>query len=1093
MNRLGPDPIMRHAVLRITACATLLGWLVMPIAVNADQLQPRPIQAAERAAIELVLEHLRGNPDAWWLALSAGSSLRVLGRETASAEIAVRLGPAKESRWNLATSGPGLPDHTAVFAVELASGVTDYILLGMREENGDWKLDTVRCLVDSWQQQTDTHQHAQLDLTSDASRASGSRARTNPTPLTRQHPRGSGRELAWPLLALSLALLASISRRRTPATTTGEKIETTVMRRATPAGLALCFVGLVIVACEKTGETAEIVEREQPTSTVKLLSSLAPLRSALAGQGDRVATAANLVVPASLAAEAASWQLQDLLLRAQPAAARAAYRSLPPGSSKLPLNAVLALDLAYLEGDEARANAAYVEGVELGLDIDAFHFEAAGTFAALGDPVQPRTISEKAAHEGSRSAELYYGLAFFAALDGDLDSLRQFLEQAWKLKPISRQDILGKPVLAAVAALPEIFPIFHLSSADEPIVRFPTTSSEPILLAPSEEATLLGNHLTISTTGADLEIAGGGTLTPVGTRATDAATARRHAWQEAIDHLDDTVERARVNPATLARPRAVALATVLAEDHRWNDLARLTEAITENSVDRMPPALAKLRARALEELGRVDEARRILVALGLSDRLTKRRDPGTLYQLAESFVDQGDYELALKILERARRISPHGGRPNRIKQIQMEQALMADHSRYRKGNFEIVYPTSTSIRYPTAMAAVLEAERKRIARWVPLTTDGPPIEVHLYPLRAFLEAYSPGQGLLVLGLYDGRIRVPFADVASLNDRVVALISHELTHALIAQATDNQAPNWIQEGVAEHAQMRQDRLNPFPELGVAGRVLALPVVNAALSGFAEAQFVDLAYSESAWFVHWIEARYGAAGIKRLIAAFADASRTSEAIRLAFDLSVADFQEYAVTWATTTAPQVWAVEKTSYDGAFLDKVLADAQLLPPGRQPVLELRNRGQRGDRRLVDRPRTQAPKVRVREPIPTPRQQKPPGPGPLQIWHQHYIEASAQSKALLGELLRQRRGGTNVEIEICRELEGALRALRTGDALKAPQSQLRRHLENAYLKLHHAARACLAGKDSEVAASIEQAEEQLAHAARRLATTGLRP
>lgn len=64
---------------------------------------PRPISAAERAAVELVLAYAERGAAAWVERRAAGSWLGALPAAEAAAEIAARCGPGEAAHWRLQT------------------------------------------------------------------------------------------------------------------------------------------------------------------------------------------------------------------------------------------------------------------------------------------------------------------------------------------------------------------------------------------------------------------------------------------------------------------------------------------------------------------------------------------------------------------------------------------------------------------------------------------------------------------------------------------------------------------------------------------------------------------------------------------------------------------------------------------------------------------------------------------------------------------------------------------------------------------------------------------------------------------------------
>ncbi len=113
------------------------------------------------------------------------------------------------------------------------------------------------------------------------------------------------------------------------------------------------------------------------------------------------------------------------------------------------------------------------------------------------------------------------------------------------------------------------------------------------------------------------------------------------------------------------------------------------------------------------------------------------------------------------------------------------------------------YPKATGEQYARGVTVALEKERQRLERWIP-KAGNKPVEVYLFPMRDFFENFGGDMG--VVGLFDGKVRVPFAEVRSLHPELLSILSHELAHAMIAAATHDQAPHWFQEGLAQHIEM-----------------------------------------------------------------------------------------------------------------------------------------------------------------------------------------------------------------------------------------------------------------------------------------------
>src|SRR5436305_1119847 len=131
--------------LSVCRAAALALLLALPrLALAAPREAPRPLSEAERQAAVLAAEYLDRGPAAWWDRLASGSPLRRLGREAALAEIEVRAGSPAGADWEIEASPEGISSHGAVLLLSFPSGVDDSLVLGLVQENGAWKIDSLR-------------------------------------------------------------------------------------------------------------------------------------------------------------------------------------------------------------------------------------------------------------------------------------------------------------------------------------------------------------------------------------------------------------------------------------------------------------------------------------------------------------------------------------------------------------------------------------------------------------------------------------------------------------------------------------------------------------------------------------------------------------------------------------------------------------------------------------------------------------------------------------------------------------------------------------------------------------------------------------
>lgn len=1039
---------MRSVVLRL-----LLGVALFPLAKAAAAAdEPRPLTPAERGAVELALAYAERGPEAIWERLADDAPLRALGREAALAELTARLGARDGTTWRLQTPAAALGPAAAIFSIEFASGVDDLLRLELVDRQGP----RVRGL---W---------TLLDRPPAVSPLLPGLAAVAP----RSGAAARGRELGGGV-ALGLALL-------TAATLLPER------RWRWSLAAAGCGLAVALAACSRDAARTAAAESEPAAPP---LAALAPLRLSLTGGGDRAAIERELAAaeralgaepslrdgappaagesPAGVAPRRVIelWRAQLLLVEGDPNGAEAllggaAAAADPPLAQQVRARAAA----ARLRGDTALA--AYDEVARAGFDHDGLALERYAVAAFTQVETDARALPLLAS--GTRLAEAWYEAASEALIDGQDDLAESTLRTAWRSRPLPRDEVFAEPALAALAARPEIFPLFELGAAAEPSVD-PGAGREPLPLPAGASGRLCGDHYTVERGGFTLEVPGGVRLAPVATPIEDAAARRQREEASALAALavpGDPAGGAAASPRRLRLAQTAARA--LAREGDWPRLLELTTPFAAAAPLPAPDQLVRLRALALHRLDRGAEAKSALAGLAQRALGARRPAPGTLYDLAELLAADGDYETAIRLVKKAdaQLAQPRGER--RLRQLELSRDLASDAREQRSRHFLVRYPAATGDRYGEQILAVLEQERSRLLAWIP-EPGGKRIGVDLFPLRQFLSAY--GGNVEVAGIFDGRLRMPLADLRSLDPRLIAIVTHELAHALLDAATAGRAPRWFQEGLAQHVEMGTVLVNPLPELEASGRALALPALEPILDGFAEPQLVELAYAEAAWAVAYVEQRFGVAGIRGLVRSFAGGATTAEAIERLAGSDLATFDRAFRDWAAERAPASRRLEARRFDRE-LDRPF----------DPESEAARAERRATRDLA---------------LPGPSALRPAADGEaMRSWHLRYREATAAVRRAYAPVTRAfASGGGAPTAADCAELRRVASELLTARAadLGAPDLGVANELRRVYEQIAALGRSCEAGRAIEAAALYESVGASLGRAAQKLAPYGLQP
>lgn len=335
-------------------------------------------------------------------------------------------------------------------------------------------------------------------------------------------------------------------------------------------------------------------------------------------------------------------------------------------------------------------------------------------------------------------------------------------------------------------------------------------------------------------------------------READPAARGRRAWALADLHT----LRARV-----ARQ---AGATDVALDH----LEAALELASDHPAAR--PELGWLRL----ELGQLDRARALV-----RDGLARTPDDPALRALQGELLYR-DQQLpeALVEFEAALAARPtETALVQRVEKLRRELAAYGAHARRESQHFVLSFDGERDEALGLALTDQLEQALGELAREVDRWPAGS-IPVVLSTREQFATVNRSGPE--VLGLFDGKIRLPVGGVRRVTPELVRVARHELVHALVHDKGRGHAPRWLHEGLAQ-------RLEPRP---------AEPV-DAVLAQAAETQVLSIepfSYPTALSFVSFLDRQYSRARVLWFIDALAEGQSEDEALLRAFGASSEDLQ-------------------------------------------------------------------------------------------------------------------------------------------------------------------------------------------------------
>jgi hypothetical protein len=544
-------------------------------------------------------------------------------------------------------------------------------------------------------------------------------------------------------------------------------------------------------------------------------------------------------------------------------------------ASTTPLGGIVRARLALTNGKPAEAAGAFTQALEIEPLRDDVLLEAATSFG-VSPAALPFLRDER--FDASRDARLHYARVMRAVSDNDEAKAREHLRTAWTLEPIAREELVREPRLFPLLRDVGTLSMVSFYSSEEPLAKNARLGKSPIALPSGAQAFVCGDTLTLELRNGTLDVPGGAVLAPANTRVVSATHGKKEedaaALRDATTLLEQPVP-ARASSGTLRRTTA---AEALASHNRWPELVTLTDDITPKT-SIVAPGLLVLRMRALLRADRIGDAQALANGAAVRELGARTTFPATLLSIADAMMSSGSWDTAETIYGRIESDDYKDIVETRLRQLELRRTLATNGVVIATPHFDVRHDPSMNPAIASRIGDLLEGELARVRQRLGLPTAEPRrVTVNVLYWEDFSGSITGVDH--IVGLYDGEILFPFAIVNQFKPELVAVITHELTHAIVAEATRDNAPRWFQEGVAERMELVPHHENVFQETPQQ-LVLPLPLLDAVMGNIADASMAEHGYRVAQTFIRFLEARHPNA-IPTLIAAFAVGKNTDEAL-------------------------------------------------------------------------------------------------------------------------------------------------------------------------------------------------------------------
>ncbi len=168
------------------------------------------------------------------------------------------------------------------------------------------------------------------------------------------------------------------------------------------------------------------------------------------------------------------------------------------------------------------------------------------------------------------------------------------------------------------------------------------------------------------------------------------------------------------------------------------------------------------------------------------------------------------------------------------------------------------------------------------------------LEVILYPRKDFLSITGAPDWSAAFN--DGKIHLPVGGILSINDRVKAVITHELTHSFLDSKARG-CPAWLQEGLAQYMEGKRIGFEENEKLSTLLAHQQLPSLRKLSASFfnAKSEQVAVLYATALSFVEYLFNRYRSYEINDFLANLGGGQTLGQAFFQAFGAELAEAEE------------------------------------------------------------------------------------------------------------------------------------------------------------------------------------------------------
>lgn len=264
--------------------------------------------------------------------------------------------------------------------------------------------------------------------------------------------------------------------------------------------------------------------------------------------------------------------------------------------------------------------------------------------------------------------------------------------------------------------------------------------------------------------------------------------------------------------------------------------------------------------------------------------------------LGDVYYKKNDLESARINFAKTIKIDPENNTAaEKLEKVLASEKLAKGEETINLPNFDIKYPQGLSEDAASRAAKILESAYRNVGKdlaYLPKDKT----TVFFYSEKDFREIFKMPN--MIRAFYDGNIRIPFPENSADVNEFSSYLYHEYTHAILSAKTNNNCPDWLNEGIAVYEELKWTR--PGAGIGLAGRLKDISEISIGSlettlrSGDHNAPNLALTYLLAYTAVEYIVDNWGMKGLDGMLKRIADGQHAVNAIDDEFLLSEKDFQ-------------------------------------------------------------------------------------------------------------------------------------------------------------------------------------------------------